>query len=160
VLEFSVTFLITIVNIAFLYFALRKVLFKPVTDFMENRTNKIQRDIDGAKISAARAQALEAEFTERLKNAQEEGKKIIQSSRDKAEQEYASIVAKAKEEAARILAATELEIEQERRLAELALRRETAELSIGAASRILSENIDSERNRKLVEKFLETAGVA
>lgn len=159
-LDFSVTFLITIVNIAFLYLILRRILFKPVTKFMEDRSNGIQHDLDMAKRTTARADALLAEFEAKMKNAQEEGNKIIQVSRDKAEQEYAAIISKAKAEASKIVLSSKKDLEEERRHAELVLREEAADISILAASRILGENLDSIKNRSLVAKFLETVGVA
>jgi len=39
-LDFSITFFITILNIGVLYLILRAILFKPVTKFMENRTQR------------------------------------------------------------------------------------------------------------------------
>lgn len=159
-LEFSVTFLITIVNITFLFLVLRKVLFGRVTKFMEDRSNKIQRDIDLAKLSNERAKALEAEYAEKLKASREEGQRIIQIARDKSEQDRAAIIAEAKEEAARLVSAARAEIEAERRETERDLLKETADLTIKAASAVLAENIDSERNRKMVEKFLDSVGVA
>ena len=159
-LAFSVTFLITIVNITFLYLILRKVLFGPVTKFMEARTNKIHKDLEMAKLVTQRAEALEAEFKEKLKLAQEEGEKIIQIAREKAEQEYATILAKAKVDAEKTIANSRQALNEERRLAENFLRKETADISIRAASKILEENLDTDKNRKLVEKFIESAGVA
>lgn len=157
-LDFSVTFLITIVNIAFLYVVLRKILFKPVSKFMEDRTSKIQRDIDLAKLATARAESLEAEYAEKVKNAQSEGNKVVQAARERAEREYAEIVASAREEAAKIVSASRLELSQEFRRAEEDLRARAAELSISAASRVVEENLDSGKNRELVEKFLASVG--
>ena len=159
-LDFSVTFLITVVNVTFLYVVLRKILFKPVTKFMEDRSARIQKDLDSAKNTVARAEALESEYSEKLKASREEGMKIIQAARDKARQEHDEIVAEAKAEAERIVATTRAAIEEERRTATVALRRETADLTIRAATKVVRENLDSERNRKLVESFLETAGVS
>jgi len=160
VLAFSVTFLITIVNITFLYLILRKVLFGPVTKFMEARTNKIHKDLEMAKLATQRADALEAEFKEKMKLAREEGEKIIQIAREKAEHEYAVILAKAKADAEKTVANSRLALDEERRVAESFLRNETAEISIKAASKIIEENLDTDKNRKLVEKFIESAGVA
>ena len=95
-LEFSVTFLITIVNITFLFLVLRKVLFGRVTKFMEDRSNKIQRDIDLAKLSNERAKTLEAEYAEKLKASREEGQRIIQIAREKSELDRTAIIAEAK----------------------------------------------------------------
>lgn len=159
-LDFSVTFLITIVNITFLYLVLRKVLFGRVTQFMEERSNKIQRDIDLAKMQNERARALEAEYVEKLKASREDGQRIMQIAREKAEQERAAIIAEAKAEAAKIIKETRDELEAERRDVGRKLLKDTADLTILAATAILEENMDADKNRKLVEKFLDKVGVA
>ena len=159
-LDFSVTFLITIVNVTFLYLVLRKVLFGRVTQFMEERSNKIQRDIDLAKMQNERARALEAEYAEKLKTAREDGQRIMQIAREKAEQERAAIIAEAKAEAAKIIKETRDELEAERRDVGRKLLKDTADLTILAATAVLEENMDADKNRKLVEKFLEKVGVA
>lgn len=159
-LDFSVTFLITIVNVTFLYLVLRKILFKPVTKFMEDRSARIQKDLDQAKFANARAQALEAEFEEKMKAAREEGQKIVKTLQDKALRERDEIIASAKTEAEKIIAASRTALEEERRNAEETLRKEIAAMSIQAASKVVRENLDSDRNRKLVNAFLETAGVS
>jgi len=160
VLDFSVTFLITIVNVTFLYLVLRKVLFGRVTQFMEERSNKIQRDIDLAKMQNERAQALEAEYAEKLKASREDGQRIMQIAREKAEQERAAIIAEAKAEAAKIIKETRDELEAERRDVGRKLLKDTADLTILAATAVLEENMDADKNRKLVEKFLDKVGVA
>lgn len=159
-LDFSVTFLITIVNVTFLYLVLRKVLFGRVTQFMEERSNKIQRDIDLAKMQNERAQALEAEYAEKLKASREDGQRIMQIAREKAEQERAAIIAEAKAEAAKIIKETRDELEAERRDVGRKLLKDTADLTILAATAVLEENMDADKNRKLVEKFLDKVGVA
>lgn len=159
-LDFSVTFLITIVNVTFLYLVLRKVLFGRVTQFMEERSNKIQRDIDLAKMQNERARALEAEYAEKLKASREDGQRIMQIAREKAEQERAAIIAEAKAEAAKIIKETRDELEAERRDVGRKLLKDTADLTILAATAVLEENMDADKNRKLVEKFLDKVGVA
>lgn len=159
-LDFSVTFLITIVNVTFLYLVLRKILFGRVTQFMEERSNKIQRDIDLAKMQNERAQALEAEYAEKLKASREDGQRIMQIAREKAEQERAAIIAEAKAEAAKIIKETRDELEAERRDVGRKLLKDTADLTILAATAVLEENMDADKNRKLVEKFLDKVGVA
>jgi F-type H+-transporting ATPase subunit b len=160
VLNFSVTFFITIVNITFLYFVLKRLLFKPVTKFMENRTKSVQDEIESAKRATARAEALEAEFMKKMANAEAEGQKVIQASRDRAEKEYASIIEKARVDAEKVAKDARQRLEDERRVAERVLREEAASLSIQAASRVVAENLDTEKNRRLVERFLETVGAA
>jgi F-type H+-transporting ATPase subunit b len=159
-LDFSVTFLITIVNLTFLYLVLRKILFNPVTKFMENRTNSIQQELNAAKIAMARAEELEAEYKEKIRLIQEDGKKIILAAQEKAEKDYKTVIAQAKADSIKILESSRQEIEEERRFAEKMLRKEAANISIQAASRVIGSELDSLKNRELVGKFLDTVGVA
>lgn len=160
VLNFSVTFLITIVNITFLYVVLRKILFTPVTKFMESRTASVQNEIDTAKKTTERAEALEAEFKAKMANAEAEGQKLIQIAREKADREYAAIIEKAHADAEKYLKDSRQRLEEEQASAERFLRDSAADLSIQAASRVIAANLDTEKNRKLVEQFIESVGVA
>jgi F-type H+-transporting ATPase subunit b len=160
VLDFGVTFFITLINVTFLFLVLRKILFKPVTKFMADRTEKIKREIETAKNMTARASALEKQFEEKMQHAREEGQKIIQTAREKAEAESAAIIAKAREDAERIVSDTRRSLADERSAAERELREETAELTISAASRVIAANLDTEKNRALVKQFIDAVGVA
>jgi F-type H+-transporting ATPase subunit b len=160
VVNFTVTFFIMIFNLTLLYLLMRHFLFKPVTNFMENRTNKVQNDIDAAKRARTHAEELQAEYEAKLRDIQADGQKILQAARQRAETESADIVGKARDEAAEIIKAGRLAVEEERRIAEQRLRTQTADLTILAASRVLQENLDTVSNRKIVDRFLESVGAA
>ncbi|HNY20638.1 MAG TPA: F0F1 ATP synthase subunit B [Treponemataceae bacterium] len=159
-LDFSVTFLITVVNVTVLFLVLRKLLFKPVTKFMEDRTERVRRELEVAKNTSDRAESLAREYEEKLENARAEGQRLIDLAREKAERESAAIVAKGHAEAERIVAQARLALEDERRDAERKLLDGAADLTIEASSRVLGENIDSAKNRDIVRKFLDSVGVA
>jgi F-type H+-transporting ATPase subunit b len=50
------------------------------------------------------------------------------------------------------------EIERERDAALEMLRKESVELALAAASRLMSENLDQAKDRELVEKYLSELG--
>ena len=62
---------------------------------------------------------------------------------------------KAREESRVILANARREIERERDAAVDAVRREAVEVAMAAASRLLDERLDSERDRKLVTDYID-----
>jgi F-type H+-transporting ATPase subunit b len=160
VVNFTVTFFITVFNLTLLYLLMRHFLFKPVTSFMENRTSKIQNDIDAAKRAKAHAEELQAEYEAKLREIQSEGLRIMQSANHRAELEAADIIEKARVDAQEIIRAGRIAVEEERRVAEQKLRAETADLTILAASRVLQENLDTVSNRKIVDRFIESVGAA
>ncbi|MEI3507673.1 MAG: ATP synthase F0 subunit B [Bacilli bacterium] len=96
--EFWTTLFFTVLNILILYFILKKILFKPVTKYMETRSNKIKEALDMAEEAKAKVEAMEEEHQARLKEAKEEGIALINSYEQKAKNEYDNIIANAKKD--------------------------------------------------------------
>jgi F-type H+-transporting ATPase subunit b len=136
-LDFSVSFFFTLVNIAILFVALRAILFKPVTKFMEERTAKIQSDIDGAAKDRTDAKSLLQQYEEKMKAADAEAAKIRREAGEQAEKQAERIVADGKVKAEGIIAAARKQIQAEREAAFLSLRAEAASLVVNAAGRLL-----------------------
>jgi F-type H+-transporting ATPase subunit b len=155
-LDFSVTFLITIANLAILYLILRRLLFKPVTDFMDKRSEAIRHDIDSAKNTRMRCESLEEELQTRIADMNAASQKAIAEVREKAEQERAALIVEAKRKARELEEKAKERIETERTETRKELVGIAAGLSIEAAGRLLGERLDSDRNRKLVNEFLDS----
>ena len=75
--EFFATVIFTFINIIVLYFILKKILFKPVTKFMDNRTNKIQDALNMAEEAKQKVEELKIEYDAKLKEAKQEGQVIL-----------------------------------------------------------------------------------
>jgi F-type H+-transporting ATPase subunit b len=136
-LDFSVTFFFTLVNIAILFAALRAILFKPVTKFMEERTAKIQGDIDGAAKDREDAKFLRQTYEEKMKTAAGEAAKIRQEAGEQAEKQAEQIVADGKVQAESIISNARRQIQAEREAAFLTFRAEAASLVVTAAGQLL-----------------------
>ena len=149
----------TIFNLLLLYFILKKLLFKPVTNFMDNRNNKIQEAIDSSNAMKEEIENMKAEYDEKLKNAGNEGKKIIAEYRVIADKEYNSAINTAKMDAQKIIedARREIEIEKERAITDL--KKEVGDLVVTASEKVIKKNMDNETNRKLISEFIDS-GVA
>ncbi|WP_256201370.1 ATP synthase F0 subunit B [Thermoanaerobacter thermocopriae] len=72
------TFIFTIINILVLYYILKRLLFKPVTQFLEDRENKIKSSLEEAEREKQEAYNLKAKYEEILQNADNEKKAIIE----------------------------------------------------------------------------------
>lgn len=147
-------------NLIILYVVLRKVLFKPVTQFMENRTNSIRDSIDNAEKMKSEAEDLKHSYQEQLRNAKAEGEKLIDEARAKADKEHDRLVAEARSEAENILERAREEIERERTQMLKEIRGQVAGLALAAASKVVEANMDTESNRTLVDRFIDEAGAA
>lgn len=157
---FFSNFFITILNLLVLFFILKKILFNRVNDFMDNRNNKIQEAIDSANSMKEDVENLKAEYAERLKNAGEEGKKIIEEQRTLALNEYNSAIDSAKKDARTIIDNARKEIDIEKAKAITEIKKEVGNLVVTASEKVIKKNMDNETNRKLISDFLEDSGVA
>jgi len=148
------------INLIILYIVLRKILFVPVTQFMENRTKSIKDSIDNAENMKAEAEALKMEYEKQLRSARETGESIIDEARAKAGREADSIVASARQQAENVLNKAMEDIDRERELMYKEVRSQIAGIALAAASKVIEANMDTEANKALVDRFIDEAGAA
>ena len=156
---FFSNFFITIINLLVLFFILKKLLFKPVTNFIDNRNGKIEEAINSANSLKEEVENMKQEYEDKLKGAGEEGKKIVEEYRDRASVEYISAVDTAKRDAQKIIedARREIDVEKDKAIAEL--KQEVGNLVVTASEKVIKKNMDTETNRKLISEFIDS-GVA
>ncbi len=147
-------FIWSAVNIIILFILLKIFLFKPINKIMNERTRSIQDDIDSAEKSRREAEELKKQYADDLSSAKEEAQKIIMKAHDDAEAEKAAILQKSQEEASQIISDAGRTIENERKRVLQQAQTQIADLAIEAASKIIGENVDDEKNRRLVDEFL------
>lgn len=153
--EFWTTLVFTIINIAVLYFILKKILFKPVTNFMTNRTNKIDEALKMAEEAKHKLETIEQQQAQKLKEIKEEGTILMNDYKKKAQTEYNAILENAKKDAEKITQNTkaELALEQERLIA--SLKDDVTNLVLMASEKVIKKNIDDKDNRKFIEDFID-----
>lgn len=154
-LDFSVTFVITIVNITVLFFILRAILFKPVTKFMEDRAKRIEDSIEQAGKDKNEAKELLAQYEARLKDAETEAEVIIRDARESARLEAEKILAESRVNAETALVNARKQLETERGAALASFRKEAAALVVAASGRLVGREIGSDDNRQYAELLLE-----
>jgi F-type H+-transporting ATPase subunit b len=148
------TFLLTIVNITVLFLVLRAFLFKPVTKFMEERAGKVQASLDQAERERNQAKGLLQQYEEQLKRVDDEAGEILRAARETARLESERIIAEGKAAAAAFLENGRRQLEAERRAAVTVFQADAAALVIGASSRLLQRELNSEDSRRQAELLL------
>ena len=142
------------VNLILLFILLKIFLFKPVNKIMDERTRTIQDDLDAAKKSKEEAEALKKEYEDTLSDADKKAQEIIMKAHEDAKSEKSAILKKSQEEAEQLISDANKTIENERKRVLAQAQTQIADLAIEAASKIIGENLDDEKNRRLVDKFL------
>ena len=152
--EFFATFGWTILNIIVLYVILKKILFKPVTKHMDDRTNKIEEALKAAEESKEMVKQMKVEYDEKIKAAKVEGQKVVEMYKKMAEKEYNSIIENARKEADQIIidAKAELQVEKEQLIT--SIKGEISNLVLATSEKVLKKNLDDDTNRKLISEFI------
>lgn len=159
-LEVDLNFLWAAINLLVLYLFLRKVLFGKVGAYMQQRTQAIADSIEKGEKMQAGADEMLAELESNRERSVEECSRMISEARQKAAGEYEEIIVNARKEAAYILANANEQAERNRLKAMESMKDEITEIALSAATKVVTENMDNERNRRIVQRFLEEQGVA
>jgi F-type H+-transporting ATPase subunit b len=149
----------TTVWTAIVFMALLGILWRfawgPILTAVEAREGAIQSALDEAAQRNAQATELLEQHRAQLADARRQANEIISESKAAGERVRKEMEEKARTEAQGIVDRARGEIERERDSALDMLRRESVELALAAASRLLGENLDEAKDRDMVERFLD-----
>lgn len=156
-LNFTVTFFITIVNLLVLFLVLRKILFKPVTNFMAARTKKIQDSLNDAAIMKGKAEELQARYDQLMAGADAEAERLVKEGEERAKSEAKALLEKANAEAAEARRRGEEAAEREREKARQELASDIAALAAEVAGKLVGRAAQAEdkRSAELLVRELE-----
>ena len=140
--------------------AMYKLAFPAVTKMMNDRTERIRRNLDDAERVKGEAQSILEEYQRQLADAKSEANRIIEEARQTAESLRRDLMARAEAEVAelRVRASEEVAAAQDRALSELQAR--IATLAIGAAEKVVEKSLDRATNLALVENYIRSVGTS
>ncbi|MCB0717723.1 MAG: F0F1 ATP synthase subunit B [Bacteroidetes bacterium] len=144
-------FLITFVIFMWL---LRSKAWGPITAALEEREQRIDESIKSADRALAEAKQIQADNMKARREAEQQAQTILREARESAEKIRTAELEKTKDSIQHLQENAKQEIEREKQKAMTDLRSQVAELAIGAAQKILAENLDKERQGKLVDSFI------
>lgn len=144
----------TLVIFILLFLILKKWAFPVILGSVERREQALQAAIEGAKRDREEAQRLLEEHRRRIDEARGEAQKLIADGRAIAEKMRNDLIEQTHQEQQAMLERARKEIETEKERAVAQLRRETVNLAIAGASKVIEQNLDNMANRQLVEGFL------
>ena len=122
---------------------------------MNERTEKIQGDLEGAERARSEAESELARYQEQLREARGEAGRIIEEARKTAESMRRDLLARAEDESNQIVSRAQEEIRAERDRAFQDLRRQVGEISVELAGRVVGESLDRERHLRLVDAYID-----
>jgi len=144
----------TIVVFAISYYILRRTVFPRIGEALDQRSKKIEGDIDAAEHTRQEADRVLDEYRERLKEARSQSDEIVQRARQAADVHEHEAKERGQEVIADATQRAEREIQAATQRALDDIRQEVADLTILATEKVTRKTLDEEDQRRLVEQAL------
>ncbi|NLG98022.1 MAG: F0F1 ATP synthase subunit B [Chloroflexi bacterium] len=145
--------LVFALSFGIMFVVVRAWVFKPLLGMLEKRRMTIARGLEDARVAAeARANA-EREASRIIEEAQARAAEIIREATDRAGKVEQEIRHEAEAEVARAREAALAELQGERDQMLSELRGQIVSLAMAAAQKLVSDNLDANRQRALVNEF-------
>lgn len=154
-IELNATFFAQILNFLILVVILRAVAYKPVVAMLKAREDKIAESLTKADADRAAAEDALRQNQEKLASAQAKAQEIINKAEKLAREEHDSSIQETKREIEQMKKAAQEEIQRERLRAVEQLKGEVVALSMAAAGKIITKNIDAKDNEKIIGEFID-----
>lgn len=136
---------------ALLSLVLYRVAWKPILKALDMRERSIRKSLEEAEKARTEAAATEARNRQILKDAEIAAQRIVAEARSAAQEGAKAVQAQAEQQARLLQEEARRDIQAAVEQARAALRQETVDLAITMAGKVVAENMDTSRNRVLVE---------
>ena len=153
-IEINATIIAQILNFLILVVLLRAVAYKPVARLLQQRSDKIKGDLDKAEADRKAAEQTLADYRSQLADAHKKAQDIVEKANLTARQEHDAAVEETRREIERMKLNAQAEIENERNRAFDQMKSQIVTLSLAAASKVVSKNVDTKENDRLVTEFI------
>lgn len=147
--------LLLISDIVIVYI-LYKLLYNPVLEFLAKRREKIEGQLNDAEQALNEANALKAQYDEKLKDIAKEKSEILDNARKVAQDREREIIEDAKNEAGVIKNRALLDIKREEDRAKDDMKKQIIEISTIMASSYVATNLTDEDQNKLLNEAIES----
>ena len=153
----------TITNVGiFLVFipVINMYFYVPLKEAMDARNHELESTFTEAEQLRTQMQTLKADYEARLIKTEAEARETIQNQIKEAQNLRQQLMSEAADRADALIRSAQAEIEQEKNQTIATIRTHVVDLTLAAAEKVIGENMDSDKNRRLIAEFIETVEVA
>jgi len=154
------TIIFTWVNMFILFTLVKKILFKPVSNILDQRDAEIKKIYDDANRANEKAVNLEKEYSEKMAQARDEAGEIIKQATLTAQKREKEIIDSAHQQVAAMTRRAETQIAQERKKAYQEIKEEISDISVAIAGKMVQREITAADHEALISQFIENVGEA
>lgn len=154
------TALFVLLNTLTIFFVAKKFLFVPVMNIIAERQKEIDDLYSDAGAARDKAQALQAEYTAKLSNAQSESDRIIKDAVVRAQRREEDILRQASAEAQAIVDKAVADAALEKKKAINDAKDEISGISMAIAEKVVERQLNAADQQKLIDQFINDLGDA
>ena len=147
--QMFISIMIQLFNVCVLAAALSYILYRPVSNFIRRRADRIRTQLDHAKEDMIKASKLKAQYEKRLENIELERAEILESARQFADKNSRRILEEAKKEATALRKRATEDIERELERASEDMKLYIIEVSSIIAGKFVADAIDGDTQDRL-----------
>ena len=152
------TALFTLVNTVALFLVLKHFLFQPVMKMISDRQKEIDDMYLDADTARSNAEALEAEYKEKLSAATQTGERLVKEAVLRGQSREEEIIRQANSEANAIREKAAADIAMEKKKAINDAKNEISGMAIVIAEKVVGRALDDQDQTKLVDEFISALG--
>ena len=143
----------------FVFLSLLAILWEfawgPILEMVQDREDGIQSRLDQAANERGEAAKLLAEHRQQMADARRQAQQMIAEGKEAGERVRQDIEDKARAEGDAMIERARESIEREKDAALEELRKESVDLALAAAAKLVQESLDEKKDRELVMGFIE-----
>lgn len=133
---------------------------KPLGDAIDERNSNLERTFGEAEALRTEMTQLKADYERRLQQTEAEAREQIQAQIREAQQLRQALMTEAADKADALVKEAQVRIEAERNQIVNEIRLQVVDLTLAAAGKVIGENMDSDKNRRIVSEFIDQVEVA
>lgn len=152
------TALFTLVNFLLVLYVGKKFLYGPILKIINDRQKEIDDLYADAGNAKKEAQALQAEYQEKLSAAQATSERMVKEAVARGQAREEEILRKANQEAAAIMDKAAADIAQEKKKALNDAKNEIADLSLAIAGKVVERELNEADQTDLIDRFIDRLG--
>lgn len=135
---------------------LSKIALKPMLEAIKSREDGIRNDLEQAKNQREEAEATLEKHQKLMAGAEAEAQKILKENKALADKARQELMDDARQDAEKLLEKAKSEIERQKDSALASLKAEVADLAVGAAEKIIIQNLDKEKQKSVVDEYIKS----
>ena len=152
------TALFILLNTVTMFLVLKKFLFKPVMKMIEDRQKEIDDLYGDAEKAKADAEAMQAEYSQKLSDAAQTGERIVREAMARGQSREEEILRQANQQADAIRQKAAEDISREKRKAVNDAKDEICVIALDIAGKVVGRELNENDQAQLVDSFIDQLG--